>query len=171
MTAPAIPRRGSSHLRKTPDQLLCLSMSTEVRISVERRLDQVEALDLYKSVEWNAYTNDPEKLVRGIAGSHLLLTARDDRGRLLGLARTISDGETTCYVQDLLVRPEAHRTGIGRRLMEELIQRYEHCRLFVLLTDSAGTDAATKSHPFYRSLGLMPDEEQGMAAFVLRVKQ
>jgi ribosomal protein S18 acetylase RimI-like enzyme len=143
----------------------------DVRIQQEQGLDQAEAMDLYTSVDWYGYTKDPAKLVRSLTGSHLLLTARDDHGRLLGLARTVSDGETICYVQDLLVHPSVHRNGIGRRLMEELKHRYDHCRFFVLSTDKAGTTEAQASHPFYRAIGLIPHEEQGMAAFALPAKR
>ncbi|WP_067504689.1 GNAT family N-acetyltransferase [Actinoplanes sp. TFC3] len=128
-----------------------------------------EACALYNAVGWQGYTKDPELLVRALTGSHLLLTARDERGRLAGLARTISDGVTVCYVQDLLVHPDFQRRGVGRLLMEELKKRYEHCRFFILSTDAPGTSGALTSHPFYRSLGLIPHHEQDMTAFGLPI--
>jgi GNAT superfamily N-acetyltransferase len=142
-----------------------------MRIATERTLTRDEAVDLYDSVGWTGYTKDPDKLVRSLAGSHLLLTARDASSRLVGLARTISDGETVCYVQDLLVRPDAQRGGVGRLLMEDLQRRYGSCRFFLLSTDHAESPDALKSHPFYRATGLIPHEEQGMAAFALPVKR
>ncbi|MFI5934599.1 GNAT family N-acetyltransferase [Actinoplanes sp. NPDC051494] len=135
----------------------------------EGTVDRDEAVDLYGSVGWSAYLKDPDQLVRGLAGSHTLLTVREDDGTLIALARTVSDGETVCYVQDLLVRPEAHRRGIGRMLLEELKRRYAHCRFFVLSTDRADTEGGATSHPFYRSAGLIPHEEQQMAAFALPI--
>jgi len=136
-----------------------------MQIAAERAPGREETVQLYDSVGWSGYTNDPEKLMRSLARSHLVLTARDSTGRLVGLARTISDGETVCYLQDLIVHPDAQRGGIGRRLMAELLGRYDHCRFFVLTTDSADSADARKSHPFYRAMGLIPHEEQGMAAF------
>lgn len=138
-----------------------------MQINAEDSPPTAEVLDLYDAVGWAAYTRDPQKLARGIAGSHLVLTARDEAGRLLGLARTVSDGETVCYVQDILVRPDSQRLGIGRALMQELIGRYGHCRSFVLSTDAADSADAQVSHPFYRSLGLVPHREQGLEAFGL----
>jgi GNAT superfamily N-acetyltransferase len=138
---------------------------------VEKTLSRDEAFGLYDSVGWIGYTKDPDKLVRSLAGSHLLLTARDVNGQLVGLARTISDGETICYVQDLLVHPEAQRGGIGRMLMEDLQRRYANCRFFLLTTDHADSPDARKSHPLYRSTGLIPHAEQGMAAFGLPAKR
>ena len=136
-----------------------------MRIAVEDNLSQDELLHLYGSVGWVGYTKDPDKLSRSLAASHLVLTARDAEGQLRGLARTISDGETVCYVQDLLVNPESQRGGVGRLLMEDLLRRYDNCRFFILSTDHADSADAWKSHPFYRAMGLIPHEEQGMAAF------
>jgi GNAT superfamily N-acetyltransferase len=142
-----------------------------VQITAEPALERDEAFELYSAVGWYGYTKDVDKLLRSLGGSHLLLTARDADGRLLGLARTISDGETVCYLQDLLVHPRAQRGGVGRALVEELKRRYEHCRFFILSTDSADSHDARTSHPFYRALGLVAHEEQGMAAFGLPVKR
>lgn len=142
-----------------------------MEIAVEQTLGREEALELYKAVDWYGYTKDPDKLLRSLAGSHLLLTAREADGRLIGVARTVSDGETVCYVQDLLVHPTAQRRGVGRSLMSELKQRYAHCRFFILSTDGVGTEDASKSHPFYRAMELIPHEEQGMAAFGLPVRR
>lgn len=82
--------------------------------AVEGNLSQDELLRLSGSVGWVGYPKDPERLARSLAGSRLVLTARDADGQLLGLARTISDGETVCSVQDLLVDPESQRGGVGR---------------------------------------------------------
>ncbi|MGH8861686.1 MAG: GNAT family N-acetyltransferase [Jatrophihabitantaceae bacterium] len=80
---------------------------------------------------------------------------------MLGLARTISDGETICYVQDVLVRPDRQRREIGRRLMQRLRDDYRHCRQFLLTTDGADDTA----HRFYRAVGLVPISEQGLVTF------
>jgi GNAT superfamily N-acetyltransferase len=142
-----------------------------MRIAAEQTISRDEAIDLYESVEWSAYTANPDKLMRGLAGSHLLLTARDDAGTLVGLARTVSDGESVCYVQDLLVRPDAQRQGIGALLMAELTRRYADCPMVLLTTDGAESADAAKSHPFYRSIGMIPHAEQGLIAFALPVRR
>ena len=118
-----------------------------------------ESLALYRSVGWTAYTADPERLVRALRASHTVLTARQD-GRLVGLTRTVSDGQTVCYVQDLLVDPAVQRQGVGRSLMEALLDRYRDCRAFVLTTDDDGTAA-----PLYRAVGLRPHAEHGLVAY------
>ncbi|KQO03907.1 acetyltransferase [Arthrobacter sp. Leaf234] len=127
-----------------------------------------EALTLYAAVGWTAYTRDPARLERSLAGSHLVLTARDDAGTLLGLARTVSDGESICYLQDILVAPAARRSGIGRALLQDIRHRYQQCMFLALTTDAEGTPDATGSHPFYASMGFRRHADLGLAAFGLR---
>ncbi|CAQ02785.1 GNAT family N-acetyltransferase [Clavibacter sepedonicus] len=128
-----------------------------------------ELLDLYGSVGWSAYTRDPERLERALAGSDLVATARDADGLLVGLVRTVGDGATICYVQDLLVRPDQQRGGIGRALLEHVRASQPSGVLLVLTTDAGGTEDGDRSHPFYRALGFAPHGERGLAAFSLRV--
>ncbi len=128
----------------------------------------VESLALYSAVGWTAYTRDPGRLQRSLTASHLVLTVRDDDGALLGLARTVSDGESICYLQDILVHPGARRRGVGRSLVQEVKSRYRHCMFIALSTDADGTADAALSHPFYRSMGFRPHPDLGLAAFGYR---
>ena len=83
-----------------------------------------EVLALYGSVGWTAYTEQPEALRRGFAGSLLTLASREN-GTLVGLLRAVGDGCTVVLVQDLLVRPDHQRRGIGTALMQAaLTARY-----------------------------------------------
>lgn len=106
-----------------------------------------EALALYEAVGWSAYTKNPDGLVRALAGSTLVATARDG-DRLVGLARVVTDGASILYLQDVLVHPDAQRTGLGRRLVSALLDAYPDVRQKVLLTDDEPAQKA-----FYESLG------------------
>lgn len=108
-----------------------------------------EVVALYRSVGWTAYTDDPARLVAALHGSTRVFTARDDAGHLIGLARTVSDGCTIVYVQDVLVSPEHQQTGIGRDLMDALVAESTSIRQIVLLTDAEPGQRA-----FYESIGL-----------------
>ncbi|MFG2907814.1 GNAT family N-acetyltransferase [Kitasatospora sp. NPDC048286] len=136
-------------------------------IAREVEFDRDEMFELYDAVGWEGYTGDVDKLLRGLANSHLVVTARDESGELLGLARTVSDDEAVCYVQDVLVHPRHHRKGVGRALMEHLMDRYAHCRFFLLSTDHESTPEGVRNHAFYRSLGFLSYEEKEMSAFGL----
>lgn len=122
-----------------------------------------ELLELYAAVGWTAYTSAPESLEAAIEGSTRVVTARygDD---LLGLARVISDGASIAYLQDVLVRPELQRDGVGRALVKAAMEPFEHVRQKVLLTDSE-----PGQRRFYEALGYteIRDYEDGqLRAFV-----
>ncbi|GAA0922732.1 GNAT family N-acetyltransferase [Virgisporangium aurantiacum] len=122
-----------------------------------------ELLDLYGSVGWTAYTAEPDVLRAAVAGSSFVVTARRG-GRLVGLARAVSDGATICYLQDILVRPDEHRTGVGRALATAVLDRYAGVRQKVLLTDDDPGQRA-----FYESLGYAETRDLGagtLRAFV-----
>jgi GNAT superfamily N-acetyltransferase len=106
-----------------------------------------ELVALYRAVGWTAYTDDPDTLVRAVAGSSFVVTARR-AGVLVGLARVVSDDATICYLQDILVAPDAQRAGIGARLVGTVLRRYASVRQKVLLTDDDPGQRA-----FYESLG------------------
>jgi len=106
-----------------------------------------ELVALYEAVGWSAYTNAPRVLHAAIAGSSYVVAARRGQ-RLIGLARAISDDATICYLQDVLVLPEEQRNGVGRALVEAVLDRYRTVRQKVLLTDDEPGQRA-----FYEALG------------------
>ena len=117
-------------------------------ISDVDRPSAIETMELYRSVGWTAYTSTPETLLRAIAGSSYVVTARDTDGGLLGLARAISDDASICYLQDILVTPAAQRSGAGREMVKAVLERYRHVRQVVLITDDEEGQRL-----FYESLG------------------
>ncbi|WP_345569742.1 GNAT family N-acetyltransferase [Nonomuraea rosea] len=139
-------------------------------IGQETSFDESEVFELYDSVGWGPWTRDIARVCRALVNSHLVLAARDESGRLLGLARTVSDGEMVCYVQELLVDKGVQGQGIGRRLLEDLMERYAHCRYFLLTTDHESTREGAANHAFYRRLGLIEHHEQELSAFGRRVE-
>lgn len=109
---------------------------------------RAELVTLYASVGWTNYTEHPAALEQALRSSSFVLCARSDSGELLGLARTVSDDVSICYVQDILVQPGAHRQGVGRALMQAVLSRYAHVMQQVLITDDGEAQQAS-----YRSLG------------------
>ena len=124
-----------------------MSAPPEVAIAEVDHLDAAELGDLYRSVGWSAYADDPAALAAAMANSGYRVAARAG-DRLIGLARGISDDVSIFYLQDLLVRPEWQRRGVGRALLEQCLERFAHVRQKVLLTD-----ADPAQHRFYRALG------------------
>ncbi|MGP5383062.1 GNAT family N-acetyltransferase [Glutamicibacter arilaitensis] len=113
-----------------------------------------QILSLYDSVGWSAYTDDPEVLIQALSNSTFAVYAYDQQQQLAGLIRVISDKATICYVQDILVRPSAQRSGIGRALFDAVLQKFQHVRQLVLITDDMPQQRA-----FYESMGLTEGAE------------
>lgn len=135
-------------------------------IRLERDADPslADLLALYEAVGWTAYTEDPETLSAAIRGSSFVVAAWAG-ARLVGLARTLSDDATIMYLQDILVDPSHHRRGVGKALAETVLDRFQHVRQKVLLTDD---DASQKS--FYESLGFTQvgtDGAERLRSFVI----
>ena len=126
-------------------------------------VDDEELIALYDAVGWSVYTNAPAVLRAALAGSSYVVAAR--RGaRLVGLARAVSDDASICYLQDVLVLPREQRKGVGRALVQAVLDRYRTVRQKVLLTDDDPGQRA-----FYESLGYaeVRDHGQGtLRAFV-----
>ena len=108
--------------------------------------DETEILRLYQSVGWTAYTDHPEVLRKGFENSMLILAAYEG-DQLLGIIRTVGDGHTIVFVQDILVFPEHQRKGIGSALLQTILSRYSHVRQIQLATDNT-----PKTIAFYESM-------------------
>lgn len=106
-----------------------------------------ETVGLYDAVGWSAYTRDPDSLMAGLRGSLRVVIARAE-GQLVGLARVVGDGATICYLQDVLVHPDARRQGLGGQLIQEAFAPFTAVRQHVLITDEEPGQKA-----FYESLG------------------
>ena len=125
----------------------------------QRQLNQADVLALYQAVGWNMYTRDPKKLERAIAQSLSVLGAYDG-DQLVGLIRAVGDGETILFIQDLLVLPSYQRQGIGRHLVNALVDQFPQVRQRVLLTDDQ-----PQTRAFYENIGFVESSKVGVIAF------
>ncbi len=103
---------------------------------------------LYEAVGWLIYASDPDALARAVDRSTYVTTARTAGGELIGLARCLSDDVSIMYLQEVLVHPDHRRSRIGTVLVGACLQRFEHVRQKVLLTDDQ-----PGQREFCRSLG------------------
>ena len=62
--------------------------------------------------------DDLDQLERMLRQANIVVTARNS-GRLVGVARAITDFSYCCYLSDLAVDVAYQRQGIGRRLIDE----------------------------------------------------
>lgn len=116
-----------------------------------------ELTELYQSVGWTAYSDDPDALARAVDRSDYVITARNSDGDLVGLTRCLTDDAHVCLIQDVLVRPDHQRTGIGSVMVGRVLRVHEHVRHVQLVSDD---DPAVVA--FHRSLGFVDGAELGL---------
>lgn len=120
---------------------------TDMEIKEYTVYNENEILELYASVGWSAYTDEPEVLHKGFEHSMLVLGAYES-GKLVGVIRVVGDGYTIVFIQDLLVLPEYQRKGIGAALIQSVLTRFSFVRQIELAADTTSGTAA-----FYKSQG------------------
>ena len=112
--------------------------------------DKQELQELFLSVEWSS-GHFPDKLVEAMKHFETVYTAWDDN-KLIGLICAMDDGIMTAYIHYLLVRPEYHHLGIGKRLVEMVKEHYADYLRIVLVAYNEELD-------FYTSCGFKKAED------------
>lgn len=118
-----------------------------------------DLIKLYKDVGWSAYTNDIDILIKSIKNSLKVISVWD-KDVLVGLIRVVGDGYSIIYIQDILILKSYQRLGIGKKLMNIMLDEYKDVRQKVL-----STDALEKNIAFYESIGFKKAQECGCISF------
>ena len=107
-----------------------------INFSISKDIDIKQLEELYNDVGWSAYTQDLEVLKQAILQSLDVITVWND-DKLVGLIRTIGDGLTIVYIQDILVLNAYQNKGIASELLQRILNKYKNVRQKVLLTEEA----------------------------------
>ena len=132
----------------------------DIEIKKDLVPDMDDVLKLYDDCGWTAYTDEPELLGKAIKNSLEVWTLWDGE-ILVGLARTVGDGATISYLQDLLILKTYQGKGLGTRLLREVLDGNKGIRQFVLLTEDI-----LKNKNFYEKLGLRPVSDYECISFM-----
>ncbi len=122
----------------------------------------IEKLErLYNDLQWYAYTQDLQLLYQAISNSLDIISAWNGE-ELIGIIRTVGDGLTIIYIQDLLVLNEYQNQGVGTQLMQQVLNKYKTVRQKVLITE----EASDVRH-FYEKNGFLSCDNGNLVAFAL----
>ncbi len=88
-----------------------------IQYSTENLPEANEIIELYRAAGLPRPIDDPQRITAMYANSDIIVSARSG-GRLVGVARTVTDKVWSAYLADLAVDPSLQRSGIGRRLVE-----------------------------------------------------
>ena len=105
----------------------------------------------------------PEEVKACVENAYMMLCARDE-GKAVGAARLLWDGGYVAFLSDVVVDPAYQGRGIGRHLVEEVIQRIKSdmkpgYKVKLALNSAKGKE------PFYEKFGFRerPNENAGAA--------
>lgn len=126
-------------------------------IVVTRAFDKsrlMEMQEVYQSVGWNKHSLDViEEIYRK---SNIVCMVYVD-GRVRGVGRALSDGVFNAAIYDVVIHREAHGQGLGKRVMDHLLDRLKGISCVHLI-------ATTGNEEFYQKHGLLP-MKTGMARY------
>ena len=115
---------------------------------------------LYSSLGWTNYTNNPVMLEEAVKASLWQLAVYDEKD-LVAYIRLVGDGHSVLLVQDLLVRPDHQRQGIGKKLLKEALATFPNVYHRLL-----ATERSEKNLSFYQSLGFVELSEQACTGMI-----
>jgi ribosomal protein S18 acetylase RimI-like enzyme len=98
---------------------------------------------------------EPDVHKRAFEASHTAVFVYKD-SHLIGFGRAISDGAYQAAVYDVAVVPEFQKMGVGKIIMEKILERLSGCNVILY--------ARPGKEEFYRRLGLRK-MKTGMALF------
>jgi aralkylamine N-acetyltransferase len=101
-------------------------------------------------------TRNPDKLRSAATNSYAVCTAYEG-GHLIGFGRAISDGYYQSAIYDVVVHPECQGRGVGKALMEALLDKLPRSGPVLIY-------AAPGKQDFYRQFGFEV-LKTGMARF------
>ena len=111
---------------------------TNIIYKVEKTLDPSEFIDVLNksTLGERRPVNDFERIKKMCDNANLIVIARKD-GKLVGVARSITDFVYCTYLSDLTVDIDFQNLGIGKRLIEETKKAAPQAKIILLSAPAA----------------------------------
>jgi predicted N-acetyltransferase YhbS len=111
---------------------------TDIVYEVESNLDTYEFIDVLNksTLGERRPVDDLSRIKMMCENANLIVTARMD-GKLIGVARSITDFTYCTYLSDLAVDKDYQKNGIGKRLIEETKKQAPQAKLILLSAPAA----------------------------------
>jgi len=106
---------------------------------------------LFLSVNWSSGKH-PDKLKIAMNNSDTVISAWDGT-KLIGLINALSDKIMTVYFHYLLVMPEYHSQGIGKTLVNKMLEVYQPYARKALIAYNSEIE-------FYKKCGFVPHDDK-----------
>ena len=125
----------------------CMNESISYQIEPGLSVDDFIAILKSSTLAERRPVDDQERVRQMLAGASLILTARCD-GRIVGVARALTDGAYSTYLADLAVDEAWQGRGIGRELIRRIHEAAGERTTLILL-------AAPKALTYYPHIGMV----------------
>ncbi|MGP8080495.1 MAG: GNAT family N-acetyltransferase [Dehalococcoidales bacterium] len=124
---------------------------------IEKLPTPEEYSQLRQLVGWGIHERDV--IVKALPGSLYCVCAVKDT-EIIGMARIVGDGGIAYYIQDVIVKPDYQRQGVGTQLMNKVM---EYIHTHANNNSVIGLMAAKDKEPFYTRYGfaVRPDDKTG----------
>ncbi len=122
-----------------------------IKYKTTKKFAPEDLQELFLSVEWSS-GHYPDKLVIAMKNSGSVFSAWEG-DKLIGLVNVLDDGVMTAYVHYLLINPNYHGQGIGKKLVSLVSDKYKDYLRIVLI-------AYDKEIGFYENCGFEKGEDK-----------
>lgn len=108
-----------------------------ITYKVNDELDAVELAEVFKLSGITRPVEDLPRLQKMIEHADIIITAREE-GKVVGVARAITDYHYCCYLSDLAISRDYQGKGIGKKLVSLLKEELgEKVSLILLASEEA----------------------------------
>jgi GNAT superfamily N-acetyltransferase len=103
-----------------------------VRVSDRKSsVKPVEVAELYRELGWGtAKDYSASRMKRSLANCDIVVSARNDAGELVGIARGLSDRALDTKILDMIIVPEYQRQGVGSAMMKKIEARAKGTNIY-----------------------------------------
>jgi len=144
-----IQAHGFDHMWELQRRLVRSDGTRErVEVVLDRFPETGQVVGLLRSVGWDLRASEPASLERALRGTTEFATAWDG-DRLIGTARSMTDGAQNALIATVVVDPAYQGLGVGERMMHLLTDGRDLVRFSLAATPGL--------EPWYRKLGFVPD--------------
>ncbi len=138
-------------------------MIDSIKYRIVEEADVQKVLALYRLAGWWGLEDQPddEKLISGIIARSFCFVIVELNQEIIGIGRSISDGVSDAYIQDVTVHPDYRGKGIGKGIINTLLGYLRQHKLqWIGLISEPGYES------FYQNLGF--DVMKGYTPFLLK---
>ncbi len=98
-------------------------MTNSIEYQIVKNADIPEILALYRLAGWWSAIDqaDDMRLISGIIKNSFCFVTAKDKGKIIGIGRSISDGISDAYIQDVTVHPDYRGRGIGKGIINTIL--------------------------------------------------